>query len=274
MIQHTFSPTVLIVDDDPAVLDIARQEFYQHTSLGVVVMDNLCDARKLIDEKRVHFNAVMADLSIMPDKRDPMHNLHDGIDFLAYIAEKETNDIPKYVLSVYNDVPSYRDRSKSRNLVIEAWFPKLVFGTGDSDAEAPWHQIERELFRRRLEENPALSELLDDEDRSPKSFSDAVRKKIRPIVRTYLQELSDPYKVILPIEVVCRNEDDTWMADALQLGLLQAGVGETMEEALENLGDLIAEQYQTFQEADPGEIEGYAAKVFETFKEYVAPIVQ
>ena len=52
MTEHTFSPTVLIVDDDPAILDIARHEFYSHTSLGVVIIDNLNDARKLIDGKR------------------------------------------------------------------------------------------------------------------------------------------------------------------------------------------------------------------------------
>ena len=270
MNRQTFSPTVLLVDDDPAVLDLALRRFYAQTSLGVVVVDNLSAASELVKHSAIRFNAVVADLSIMPNKQDEQNKLHDGLDFLKFIKRRKGGPFYNYILSVYADVETFRSRARREKLDIRAWFQKLDFGSSDADNKAPWHVIERDLYMQCFGNDPDLAALVQSFGEDEEAFSDAVRKKLRPITRTYLQALPEPFRVKVPIEVICRHEEDSWTADALNLGLLQSGYGETIGDALEELGELIADQFNTFNEATPTKLEGYAGEVFDRFRKHIS----
>jgi hypothetical protein len=256
----TFAPTVLVFDDDPAVLELARSRFYAYTSLGVVTAESLNEARRLIDERRIRFHAIVSDISVVPAKQDVEHGLQSGIDLLEYAA-KQRPDISSYVLSVWAESPKYKDQSEERGLKILRWFQKLAPVKDEVDKEAFWNFIERELYAAKL--GIVIS------DSEPDSIPETVRTRLHPITRTYLQSLPDAFEIVTPIEVLCRNDEGSWLADAPSLGLLQPGVGETLEDALENLGELVVEQYQTFDRAEENEISGYAENIFKIFKEHV-----
>lgn len=272
--QHsTFSPTVMLMDDDPAVLDIAGRRFNRETSLGIIVARDLVEARRLVDDKKIHFNAIVADIAIMPDKQDAMHHLWDGIDLLNYTSKKRKN-LSNYVLSVYSNSESFRKKTKDQKVNVKEWFQKLDFSK-KNNPQAPWHIIERDLYRERLEKDAGLRKILGKIGEDDEIVSDAIRKQINPMIRTYIQAVGDEsYQVIRPIEVICRFEEGVWLADALHLGLLQAGGGESREEAIDHLSELIVDQFRTFHEAEPGDIEGYTSEVFDVFKDYIGPKIQ
>lgn len=277
MTLDSFSPTVLIVDDDPAVLDLATRRFYKQTSLGVLVADNLADARHFLEDAKIRINAILADISIMPEKQDQMSSLHDGLDFLAYakksfVGNKMPN-VPAYVLSVYADVRTYRQRSVEMGLDVKEWFQKLSFD--DNLASAPWNRIERDLYRMRFCSDPAMEKKFGACEGSDNDFAELVRNTLRPITRTYLQALPDRNLLVkVPIEVICRQEDHCWLADALHLGVLQAGAGDSVEEALDDLSQLIEEQFRTFQNAELPGLEGFAEEAFRALRRHIVPRIQ
>ncbi len=259
----TFSPTVFIVDDDPSILAIVRRRFYCNTSVGVVVADNLASARQMMDIG-VKFDAVIADLAIPPDKQDPENNLQNGLDFLDLVRHR-LPDVSQYVLSVWSDEHAYREQATERNLPIREWIQKFRF-----DSKESWNEIERHLYGRRLESAPnGIS--ADEVYGEGSGFAELVRQRLKPIIRTYLQDLPEPYRVTRPIEVVARKEDGTWLADALHLGVLQPGTGDSLAEAIDELGFLIVAQYEQFKEADPTKIEGFAVEAYESIKAYISP---
>lgn len=266
---QTFTPTVLVVDDDPAILDILSRRFFDNTSLGVLTLDNLEDAHSVVVSGKVHIDAILSDLSFTPRTQDFVHHLFDGLDLIKFVLEHKPK-LPNYICSVYSRESSYQERAKELGLELDKWFPKL-----EIDVEKPWHRIERDLYRAALEANKDLAEKARHDGLSQYNDDDLlidwIRSSIRPVRQTYLQSLPAPFRTLLPIRVICEEDDNTELvsAEAHSLGLILPGQGESVEEALEDLGQIVVEQYKDFLSTDPRHIVGYAAKVFEKLKAYV-----
>lgn len=275
---HTFSPTVLIVDDDPAVLDILARRFHQKTSLGVIKLQNLADAYKLFVEDTQPSDALLSDLYFVPETHDEANELLDGLDLIK-LSQDRFPQMPKYVCSVYDQEKTYRKHADEMELVINQWFSKLNMDLQEDGVVSPWNKIERDLYRNALVDNTALlaqaeaagfnRSALDDE-----AVLDWIRNSIRPRRKTYLQTLgprNSEYEIIKPISVICEELADGQVSvEAPALGLILPCFGDNVDDALVNLSHMIVEQYQEFSSVDRSQIVGYAEKVFNRLEEYVS----
>ena len=277
---QTFSPTVFVVDDDPAALEIIRQRFYEHTSLGVLGCRSLLEAREIIEDGSIQVNAILSDLSFTPDTQDDENHLYDGIDFLQR-AKEIVPEIPQYVCSVWGRKKSYIQRSQNQNLEVREWFPKLAMDVATNQV-APWVRIERDLYRDALIQNREFIERACSNDISlitPDSpggeIVEWVRKSIQPIRQTYLQHLGeDRFKLTKPIRVICEEAEGRYIAEASQLGLIIPGEGESLQEALDDLSEIIIDQYEDFLQTEPHLIVGYAEKVFSRLNDLIRRNIQ
>ena len=268
---QTFSPTVLLFDDDPAVLQFARRRFLDQTSLGVIVVETLSEAKKLIDNNSLRFDAIISDLFVEAGKDDPINNLNDGIDLLAY-AKQARPDVARFVLSVFSERKAFVERATENNLGVIKWFHKLDAGAQPEErTTAPWHTVERYLVKSLLNSGD-ISSVIGSNIIDVDALSDVVREKIVPTVRTYIQELESPYRVDVPIEALCRKEDNYWIADAIHLGLIQSGVGDTKREALEYLAEAIQEQYSTLREAEESNLDDLTTKLLSEYRKHISII--
>jgi len=153
------------------------------------------------------------------------------------------------------------------------WFPKL-----EIDVVKSWNQIERDLYRAALLANRELAEkarsegVLQDCDNA--LLIDWVRSSIRPVRRTYLQRLPEPYQILAPIRVICEENDNSGLitAETLGLGIILPGQDESVEDALDDLVDIVVEQFEGFLNTDEKCIVGYAAMVFKNLKTYIGKI--
>ena len=277
MKMQTFTPTILIVEDDPPSLEILRRRFYEKTSLGVLACRNLKDANRIVMSGNYPVDAVLSDLSFVPGTRDEENGLHDGIDFLSAVHQK-IPDMPQYTCSVYGAEKKYQERSRELKLDIREWYSKLAIDAPTNEG-TPWTKIERDLYRDALvANNSSIADRIReaglricDEGASGEDIVEWVRNGIRPLRRTYLQEIEHSnYSVNTPIRVICEEANGVVTAEASQLGLIIPGEGETVEEALEDLGQLIIEQFEDFLETEPAYIVGYAEKVFEKIKQHIS----
>ncbi len=271
--SQTFAPTVLVVDDDPSILDIFSRRFYEDTSLGVLATGNLKDAQSAISDEDVQLDAVVSDIAFTQETQDAENNLYDGLDFLRK-ALKEKPSMPIYVCSVYSDRKIYKAKAKKMGLTAKTWFQKLEF-----DGKKPWEKIERDLYDSALENDKELLEKVKkngfDQDVINNELLDWIRTNIRPIRQTYLQTLPRPLKILKQIRVFCEevHEEDSEKrkitAEAPGLGLIIPGQGDSVEEAMEDLSDIIYEQYNDFIRTKPQDLVGHAKKVFENMQNYM-----
>jgi hypothetical protein len=254
----TFSPAVLIVDDDQSVRSYYRQKFHDETSVGVVTAGSLGEAKRLLESGSIKIDAVIADLFFDRGTTAPDESLLDGIDILSY-TQKIKPEIPKYVLSYWNDRPERREKAARRKLNISKWFDK-IFISGSGDATSPWATVERELMARLISEVPLIEE---GSDMNPSDITEPVRRVFHVPVRTYIQALGEPLQqLLLPIEVICfRDEDGIVSANAYRLGLFIEGTGESIQEALSDLAIKIADQYEMLRGFPSSQVEGYARLV-------------
>ena len=145
-----------------------------------------------------------------------------------------------------------------------------------SDLKSPWPKVERDLFKKALSKDKTLKMRLKElgikTDKEPDIdiISEQVRASLKVPIKTYLQELDEEYIVKEPIEVICTiDEDNIVSANALKLGLLQNGEGENIEEALDELANLIIDQKKFFDQEDENNIYGYAALVKNRFDQFI-----
>ena len=270
--NRTFSPTVMLVDDDPAILDVLSRRFYEHTSLGVLAVNNLQDALSIICSEETSVDAIVCDLSFTETTQDESNALYDGLDFL-HKAAKERPDLPLYICSAYSDHDAFRAKGREIGVGAKNWFQKL-----EMDAKKPWEQIERNLYRSVLRSDKKLYQKAKDngftDDTDDRELIDLIRNRIKPIRETFLPTLSPLYKTLKPIRVVCEEHEEEGqekrvVAEAPSLGLIVPGEGATVENALEDLSDIIVEQYKEFVEMNPCLIVGYAEKVFERLRVHI-----
>ncbi len=62
MAESAYSPAVLVVDDDQAFTNYFRERCYEDTNVGVLVANDLSSAKRLIDDERLFFDAIVSDL--------------------------------------------------------------------------------------------------------------------------------------------------------------------------------------------------------------------
>lgn len=255
MASASYAPSVLLVEDDLPAREYLTQRFYEETSLGVVVAKDLTEARELIDSADVQVDAIFADLYFDVGTDDPADDLRDGIDVLSYGVTKRPA-ILGYVNSYWADRQEYVEKAARLQLPIRDWFHKQPLMPGD--ASSPWAQVERDLIALRLTReskiNPALPSLT--------VVTEAIRRQLCPIRRTYIQDLADDsFRVLKPIEVLAWcGEDGVVHASAPKLGLLTDASGDSLPEALERLCQLIAEHKHDLDEKAES-LAGYAAFV-------------
>ena len=237
----TYMPTILIVEDDPAMNAYLRERFHSETSVGVVAAETLTDAKRLIDAHQIRISAVVSDLFFDEAKTDVVNHLNDSLDFLSYCKEWRP-EVPQYIFSVFSDKDSERAKANELDLPIRTWFQKLWYRPGAGGAQAPWACVERDLIEQTIRSgDQSLKERLRElghalPDISPEIVSETVRS-LNIARRTYIQFIDNAtYRIAQPIEVICVLETDgTVRAHAPRFALINDGGGDTIEEALADL---------------------------------------
>jgi hypothetical protein len=258
----TYAPAVLLVEDDLPAREYLTRRFYSETSLGIVVAKDLMEAKVLIDSRDIQIDAIVADLYFSHGMDAPEANLRDGIDILKYGANERPR-LLNYVNSYWADREELVKKADELRLTIRQWFHKQPLMPGDTSA--PWAQVERDLIEARLVHDASglKSEELTGE------VTEAIRRQLCPIRKTYLQGLDSPdLTLIRPIEVLTWvDEDGVYHSSAPKIGLLTDGSGETVMEAIEQLRDLIVEHEESLNSAPS--IEGYALFVKTRLSEFI-----
>jgi hypothetical protein len=268
---QTYSPAVLIIDDDRGVTEYLREKFHEQTSVGVLVANDLNEAKQFIDDKEISFDAIIADIFFEKAKKAPNLDLNDGIDILNYGMQKR-NGLKKYVLSFWADREREHERVKELKLDVAYWLKKMVFSK-DSDPTSPWAVVERDLLKGRF---AAVKKEASDLGIAPPedldSLSDLYRKTIQPVVRTFIQPMeSERYVIVKPIEILCiKGVDGQYRSHPRKIGLFEEGVGETIDESINELAKIIIDQYADFEVELDDHVHHYARVVRDQLAAYVA----
>jgi len=264
MSYPSYAPSVLLIEDDLPAREYLTNRFYQETSLGVVVAKNLAEARNLIDSPDIQVDAILADLYFDLGTDDSSSNLHDGIDILSYGSLKRPS-VLGYVNSYWADREEYVQKAARLKLPVRKWFHKQPLMPGDSSA--PWAQVERDLIADRLRRESAVGP----DQSSLIVVTEAIRRQLCPIRRTYLQDLRhEGVLVVKPIEVMtwC-DEDGIYHASAPKLGLLTEAAADTVAETIEQLCQLIIEHTRDLDDR-VHKLEDYAAFVKSRLDKFVS----
>ncbi len=222
--SSTYAPAVLIVDDDPAITRYMRQQFHAATSVGVLVANDLGEAKRILDDPEISIDAIISDLNFAAANQAPESGLNDGLDILQY-SKAQRNELRRYVLSFFADRPQEHDRAEEQHLDIKRWLPKMYYADR-SDPKTPWAILEEDLVNDRM----ALDSL-----ESP------------ALIRTYIQSLADgSVECKMPIEVVCtRDEKGNFRSRAVSNGAFQDGVGATVDESIHDLEHNILQYFRS-----------------------------
>jgi hypothetical protein len=239
----TYLPTVLVVEDDPAMNSYLCERFHGETSVGVVRAITLTEAKQLIDTPEIHFSAVIADLFFEASKSDPDDHLSDGLDLLNY-CKGVRPAVAQYVYSIFSEKDAEHAKAHELGLSIKSWFQKAWHPPGRRAPDAPWACVERDLIEHSLHQDPFLKDRLEQlgwkEEVPTPVISETIRGALRFAMRTYIQQLETGYQLMRPVEVICTREDSGEVrAHAPRFALASDGVGDTVDEALVDLGETL-----------------------------------
>ncbi len=263
--------TVLVVDDDEAVLRRVSREALLRTNLGVLVAESMAQAVEILNSG-VPLGAILVDLNFRPSTRDPGRNLNNGLDLLE-LAASENPQLSRYVLSVDAADRAFERRAADKKFTVRRWFNKLAADTAQLN---PWDGIERDIIRDALFAEPSFRAANGAEDFDPGELAsmdevvDRVRRTLAYPRIAYIQsfETRPDLTVIKPIEVVVRRVGGGYEARAVDIPLLIDGSGDDPVEAIEDLSDSLVEEIDTLVGA--GErATGYAQYLVEIFREHV-----
>jgi hypothetical protein len=259
----SYAPSVLLIEDDRPAREYLTRRFYRETSLGVVVARDLVEAKKLIDSSDIHFDAIVSDLFFDFGTDSPDEGLRDGIDILAYGKSKRPVAL-SYVNSYWADRDEYVDKAQALHIDVRRWFHKQPLAP--NDLRSPWAQVERDLISQRLGSRVSDNNGAHTLDQ----VTEVVRNQLCPIRRTYLQDLgNDDLVIIKPIEVLTWSTDvDEYRASAPCLGLLTDGEGESVQDAIESLRNLICD-HKSHLDSESESLGGYAAFVKEQLDQHI-----
>jgi CheY-like chemotaxis protein len=249
--ESTYAPTVLLVEDDKTAGRYLRQQFHDHTSVGVVLATSIESGHRL--SRQIQFDAVICDLYFEEGTYWAERELYDGVDLLAAIQGEQAT-IPGYFLSFFALDPHLRDKAKKKGVNPVAWLQKsFVPSKTTGNISSPWKQVEADLFHRQLKKNSHTVTTLDGDV--------SLALQLRHPIRTFIQELPDPELVVThPIEAICTLYEGRARASAPSLGLLHDGLGDTVQEALDDLANTIVEQFDWLT-SENLQTEHYAATV-------------
>lgn len=261
MPHQPFFPTVLIVDDDPALTTYLRQMFHTETAVGVVVANSLDEGRRLLETAEIHIDGVITDLFFDAGTDDPENHLFNGLHLLE-LSSRLRPATRRYVTSFFAEHADYRHRPEAADIPAEHWFQKAWYRPG-ADERPPWQEIERDLIKARLASDEQAQQRLHSLGLGRLENLDAVSVAVQSLrlpTRTYLQDMGVyGLRVQRPIEVVCFwDPDGTVWASALRLGLLTDGMGTTVDEAIESLQEIIADTKRRLDEEPPENLLGLA----------------
>ena len=263
----TYSPTVLVVDDDPTFVRYMRREFHNNTSVGVLVAKDIREGRTLAESESIKIDALVIDLFFDQGKDLPTEELYDGVD-LAAAVKKKRPDLPTYFLSFFAEDAALHEKAQLKGVTPVRWLPKVWLSPRrkQDQQDAPWRVVEMDMLERRLKEPASRGGV--PEHASGEALSLVVQLR-RPL-RTFLQTLPDPnLRITKPIEVICTLDEDMAKAVAPALGLLEEGYGESVEDALESLAVLIQRHYHMLSQhgCKPAD---YAGEVLERLRSFVS----
>lgn len=270
MSKQSYCPTVLLVDDDPACIKYWHDKIHNETSIGVLVANSLKEGTNLLT-KNINIDAVLADIFFEEKDADISNHIYDGIDFLC-LCNKQRPKVLNYILSYFADDKEWHKKAKKEKIKVKRWIAKVWYK--GEEVKAPWVIVERDLIRNSWEDNDIIQEKIKEMGLKPPDDLDAVTEYVRKLNlprRTYLQSLNTAGIILKkPIEVICIQENkENIQASADCLGLLQKGVGNTVDEALEDLADIIVSQKKSLDSESNENIVGYAALVKEQLDEFI-----
>ena len=276
-VDATFSPAVLIVDDDLSVRQYYREKFHEETSIGVITAKDLLEAKSLLESDTIKIDAVMADIFFDHGTTAPQLGLFDGLDILA-LAQNRDSSISQYVLSYWSSRQERREKAAKYNLNITKWFDK-EFISAKGDTKAPWAAVERDLVVRRMRADSSLASRIRalsddpskelDEDLAAEAF-----RSLHPPVRTYIQTIEEfGERLAQPIEVICfRDNSGVVSANAWRLGLFTEGSGASVLDALDDLSSKIVDEYEIMMEQPASALEGYSRLVRDRLEKYFTKV--
>lgn len=257
-----YAPVALVIDDDPFAAGRVHREFLTKTSLGVLEARDLETAYRFIRDPNLKIDVVVTDVGFTPETRyeDDHLELHDGLDFIAQV-ERLRPDLESYILSVLVKAKAYHDRATKEGLRIAAWVDKL-------DSADVYRDVERACMVKALKRDSEFRDSaraagVDVRDfASDEAIADRIRNTLVLPRLTYLRRLPTPFEISQPIEVLCVKEtdDECYRASAPHIGLITDATGDTVQDALDKLGDLIVAEFEFFEQATHAVV-GYAAHV-------------
>jgi response regulator of citrate/malate metabolism len=272
MRQQNFLPTVLIIDDDVAVTSYLRERFHEETPLGALTANTMRDAKTLLESEDLPIHVVIADLFFQTQHRDSENNLTDGIDILK-LAKDKRPDVDQYVFSVWSRRDMEQRKAKELGLDVKEWFHKMFFDASLQE-KTPWRQISREQLTKELKNSDRLCERFKEKglkaDDNLEEIAALFNETTTPKT-TFLQALNDDgYILKKPIRVRWSVEDDEDFVVKDMIGLLTEGVGETLDEALDDLAEqLVSEKRMLDEESE--NLQGLARVIKENLDSYIVP---
>ena len=273
MPEGTFSPAVLIVDDDIAVTDYLRERFLEETSVGVLVANHLDTAREILDDDRLQFDALISDLHFEAAYEDPAHGLSNGIDILAY-GKTRRPSTQRFVFSIWAERDRERLDAERRQLDISSWMHKMFYDP-EKPLRTPWAQVERNLIAQQITRDGAFAQRASDLGLSDPGDMQGVSEFARALrlpIRTFVQHLPDSrYELKQPIEVLCtRDEAGGCMCRSLRLGLLVDGVGDSILDAISNFGEGLLDQWELLNEHETAQQKNLTLLLKERLSHHIA----
>ena len=225
--QAGFAPTIMIFDDDAAVVDIVARGILRDEQFGSLSARHAQAALRLLDDPAVRIDCIVADLSIMPEFRSDFGTIIDGIDLLQY-AQAIRPGLKSVVLSMYSEEAAYRRKAEELEVEVLQWIEKSS-GLTASGPRSIWKVLNDLFVSNALSSSPVSVD--------PSRLSFFVPEG----------ERMDGVTVRVPFELIIYKDEGHYIADAASLGILQPGVGESAIEAVSDAKEVIASTYQMLE---------------------------
>jgi hypothetical protein len=255
LIEALSRAALLIVDDDPIVVQRFSYETLENTNLGVLTATSLTAAVSLL-KGQLPIVAILTDVNFNKG-RDEQHKLSTGYDLARYVS-REHHGISTYCISMQ---PQPVVDAKSHG--VRDFFDKLA----PADRIPPWKRIETDVIQDYIKSNPHVRQTQNlvgaqSQIRSIESFNN-------PRL-TYIQSSPDAEarRIQRPIPVHLRKIDQVFTAGAVSFPLLMDATGDTREDALSNLEAMLLEQYDILKE-NKDTLRGYAQFVFDKLSDHI-----
>jgi len=243
------TPILLIVDDDPIVLNRFRLETLDNTNLGVVHATTLQEAVRLLGEL-LPIAAVLTDINF--PARSQTDKMSSGFDLLSYVKQ-EHPEVLRYAMSMLSD---RGDKGSHCQYVFDKMQP--------IGSIAPWTRIESDVMACYTYKN-SRSQL----DSFHQTRHGATDTRLQHSRLTYLQsDLNEAIQFIRPLPIFLVNVRDGFVVSCADYPLVLSAFGETIDKAEDTLRTLLV---RVFHNMDKDNVSGFDRQVFLQLCKYLAP---